>query len=154
MFMALACTVAFAQTEPGRQSSQKSTKSDTVTVTGCVAEGSGGHFMLNNATTASDMKGGTTSGTSGSATSAGATSGVTNTASYMLMGGDNLKAHVGHKVEVTGTLSNNSRGGAMSGGTPSGGSGSATSGGAMSGSAANAQELRVQSVKMVSATCP
>ena len=54
----------------------------SMTVTGCVAEGTGGHYMLNNAMMPG-MKG--------------------DAKSYDLMGGD-LKAHVGHKVEVTGSM--------------------------------------------------
>ena len=51
-------------------------------VTGCVAAGSEtGHFMLTNGMMAGDTMG----------------------KSYNLMGGE-LKAHVGHKVEVTGTM--------------------------------------------------
>ena len=51
----------------------------SITVTGCVAE-KGGHYMLNNAMMAGD----------------------TMAMAYDLMGGD-LKAHVGHKAEVTGS---------------------------------------------------
>ncbi len=51
----------------------------SMTVTGCVAE-KDGHYMLNNAMTAGDSK----------------------AMAYDLMGGE-LKAHVGHKVEVTGS---------------------------------------------------
>ncbi len=51
-------------------------------VTGCVAAGSeAGHYMLTNGMMAGDTMG----------------------KSYALMGGE-LKAHVGHKVEVTGTM--------------------------------------------------
>ena len=52
----------------------------SMSVTGCVAE-KDGHYMLNNAMMA----------------------GATKAESYGLMGGD-LKAHVGHKVEVMGTM--------------------------------------------------
>ena len=54
----------------------------SMTVTGCVAAGSEpGHYVLANGTMMGDTTG----------------------KSYDLMGGD-LKAHVGHKVEVTGTI--------------------------------------------------
>ena len=56
----------------------------------------------------------------------------------MLVGGENLKAHVGHKVEVTGTL-----------GTP--GKPDEKMAGMKDMKAA---ELSVQSVKMMSETCP
>lgn len=64
-------------------------KSATVMVTGCVADASGGHYMLNNAMMSGDMK--------------GQMKEDMKPMSYALMGG-NLKAHVGHKVEVTGTM--------------------------------------------------
>jgi hypothetical protein len=67
----------------------KGMKSGTVMVTGCVADGSGGHYMLNNAMMAGDMK--------------GQMKEDMKPMSYALTGG-NLKAHVGHKVEVTGTM--------------------------------------------------
>ena len=67
----------------------KGMKSGTVMVTGCVADGSGGHYMLNNAVMAGDMK--------------GQMKEDMKPMSYALMGG-NLKAHVGHKVQVTGTM--------------------------------------------------
>jgi hypothetical protein len=85
--IAMGCTIALAaQGGTADQAKEKgATGKDTaekaVTLTGCVAE-SGGHFMLNNATMA---EGG------------GAP------ASYALSGGT-LKPHVGHKVEVTGSL--------------------------------------------------
>jgi hypothetical protein len=137
MFVAACCTVAFAQAPDTMKQPAKGMKPDAVTVTGCVAEGSGGHFMLNNATMSHDMKSGSAMSGSGAA-AAGAASSTANTASYMLMGGENLKAHVGHKVEVTGSLGLAKP--------------DEKSAGAMKDT--KAQELKVQSVKMVSATCP
>ncbi len=67
----------------------KGTKSGTVMVTGCVADAPGGHYMLNNAMMSGDMK--------------SKVKEDMKPMSYALMGG-NLKAHVGHKVEVTGTM--------------------------------------------------
>ena len=64
----------------------KSMKS--MTMTGCVAE-KDGHYMLNNAMMNGEMK--------------GDMKGEMKPMSYGLMGGD-LKAHVGHKVEVTGMM--------------------------------------------------
>jgi hypothetical protein len=81
--LALGCTVAVAaQGGAADQAKDKMAKDapKSVTVTGCVAE-SGGHFMLNNATMA----------------------GQTTPMSYELTGGT-LKPHVGHKVEITGTM--------------------------------------------------
>ena len=82
--IAMGCTIAVAaQGGAADQAKDKSkdAAAKTVTVTGCVAE-TGGHFMLNNATMAD---------------AAGAPM------SYTLTGGT-LKPHVGHKVEVTGTV--------------------------------------------------
>jgi hypothetical protein len=60
-------------------------KKGAVTMTGCVAAGTEpGHYMLTKAAKEGETAGATT-------------------ASYALMGGE-LKPHVGHKVEVTGTL--------------------------------------------------
>src|SRR5262245_1932809 len=86
------------QTPPPSQQPSKSAKSDTVTVTGCVAEGTGGRFMLNNAMMSHDM-----SKKEGTTTSP--TTPPSSTGTYTLVGGENLKAHVGHKVEVTGSMS-------------------------------------------------
>lgn len=77
-----ACVLGAAGLSAG-QADKKMDKMDKnmkpMTVTGCVAE-KGGHYMLNNAMMAGD----------------------TMAMAYDLMGGD-LKAHVGHKVEVTGS---------------------------------------------------
>jgi hypothetical protein len=72
-----------------------------VTVTGCVATGTqAGQYVLTNAAVVPDAKPVAT-GTSGAAVVESPTS-MESTTSYALKGGD-LKAHVGHKVEVTGT---------------------------------------------------
>ena len=147
------CMVGFAQTpDTTKQTPTKGMKADAVTVTGCVAESApAGHFMLNNATMSHDaMKGGTASSTSTPTTpgtpgtpgtpSSSAMSGDKMGTSYMLVGGDDLKAHVGHKVEVTGSLS-------MSGSNMN-------EKPATSATSTSAKELKVQSVKMVSSTCP
>jgi hypothetical protein len=88
--IALGCTIAVAahggmaagqSKEKEKEKPMAKEAAKTVAVTGCVAE-SGGHYMLNNATTAD---------------AAGAPM------SYALSGGT-LKPHVGHKVEITGTV--------------------------------------------------
>ena len=85
-----------------------------VMVTGCVAAGSeAGHYMLTNGMMAGDTTG----------------------KSYDLMGGE-LKAHVGHKVEVTGTMDDGKMGKDKM---------------AMSDMHT---ALHVTSVKMIAATCP
>ena len=70
-------------------------------VTGCVAESSDmGHFMLNNAMM-SDMKSGDMK--SGDTMKGHDMKSMDKPMSYTLMGGE-MKPHVGHKVEVTGTM--------------------------------------------------
>lgn len=115
-------------------------KSQTTTVVGCVAPGTGvGQFQLTNATMASAA--GTERKSEAGAANAGAT--------YMLTGGENLKAHVGHKVEVTGDLTRmtgQDRAGAKAaeGAKPSAGAAGADVRGT----------IAVSNVKMVSTTCP
>lgn len=82
---ALVASGAAAQTPMGQMGKDKMAKDKMmkpVTVTGCVAAGKDAeHFMLTDAVLTGEKAG----------------------KSYDLMGGD-LKAHLGHKVEVTGTL--------------------------------------------------
>jgi hypothetical protein len=93
-------------------------------------------FMLTNASAAGAGAAVATSG-SGAGAAAGAK------ASYRLDGTEStLTPHVGHKVEITGTVEEQR-------------SASAAAGGAASGSSnAPAAMLKVDSVKMVSTTCP
>lgn len=130
VFVVAFAAAALAQNpDAAKQAPMKGMKPGAVTVSGCVAEGApAGHFMLNNATMMMpDAK------KEGSSTMP--TTGDKSMASYMLVGGENLKAHVGHKVEVSGTLETPGQPDEKTPGT-------------------KAAELRVQSVKMVSATCP
>jgi hypothetical protein len=86
-------------------------------VTGCVAAGADAdHFVLNDATRGGGDK---------------AMKADMKPMSYALMGG-NLKPHVGHKVEVTGTMAKPKSGDAAM---------------------ADAHALDVKSVKMIAATC-
>lgn len=125
---------ASQSTDP--QKSQMKTDKSSVTVTGCVADkDASGHYMLNNASSGASSATSSTTGTSGTTTAAAM--------SYELSGGD-LKAHVGHKVEVTGTVEPSK--------DNTGTSGSATP--AASASASSSKSvLRVKSVKMVSDSC-
>ena len=66
---------------------------DTVTVAGCLSSGQDGRFAL---TAAPDAAVSTT---------ARAMDDERNTYSYVLIGGDNLQAHLGKRVEVIGTVS-------------------------------------------------
>ena len=116
--------------DQGKMDHSKMGKS--MAVTGCVAAGSEtGHYMLTNATMMSDMTG----------------------KSYDLIGG-NLKAHVGHKVEVTGTMAD---GKAMGKGKMMGKDKMAKGEGEGEHKMATPEAysaLQVKSVKMVSTTCP
>lgn len=108
-----------------------------VMVTGCVAE-SGGMYKLDHAMTSADMK-----------NMSGADMNSKKMMSYMLMGGD-LKGHVGHKVEVTGTMSKeNMSKDTMSKDRMSKDMMQKDSMGMMM-----AGTLNVKSVKMISAACP
>ncbi|MEO7134639.1 MAG: hypothetical protein ABI024_10510 [Vicinamibacterales bacterium] len=102
-------------------------------VTGCVAQGAGmGQFMLNNAMMSGDMK------ADMKKDDMKMKDGM-KPMSYMLMGGD-LKGHMGHKVEVTGTMGDEKmmKQDSM----------------AKDKMMADAKMLTVKSVKMISPTCP
>ena len=140
-------TVASAQYPPTAKDPAKATdemakktttKAGEMTVSGCVAEGKDeGQYMLTNATTTS---GGKMAADKMSSDTKGA-----HMMSYELVGGTNLKAHVGHKVEVTGSM-------AKMDAMPK------TDKMAKDKMSADhdmqAMKLNVASVKMVSATCP
>jgi hypothetical protein len=126
--VACSATVAAAQSGSAMADDQMAKKSPTVTVTGCVAEGTmADHYMLNSAmVSAGEMM-------KNDAMSAD------HPMSFALSGGD-LKSHVGHKVEVTGTISKT---GHMDKDKMS----------AMAESAPKAATLKVKTVKMISSTC-
>lgn len=94
----------------------------SMSVTGCVAE-KDGHYMLDNAMLAGDMK--------------AMPAGDAKATSYRLTGGA-LKAHVGHKVEITGSM--DPKMGTMDKGKMEASDTHGT--------------LTVKSVKMISTTCP
>ena len=129
-------SLAAAQTQSGSGSMDKMDKSKMgkeMKVTGCVMESTDnmGHFMLNDAMMNNEMKGG------------GMKEGSKPMMSYMLMGGD-LKAHVGHKVEVTGMMADSMMGNDKM-------AKDAMTKDSMGKSPM--QTLTVKSVKMVAATC-
>ncbi len=152
---ATACTFAIGlsaqSTTPPSQASrpQSPSASDHITVTGCLqrdsASATAGATGTSGSTTASASSSGfvlnvTPSPSSPSAAGA-ATSGTSGSASsYKLDADEKLTAHVGHKVEITGTLDKS-----MSSSTAPSGSTSA--------SASTAPKLKVDSVKMIAATC-
>jgi hypothetical protein len=140
------------QTQQPSQTSRSSAKA--ITVTGCIqqvekgAAGTSGatgapasskanepKFLLTNAALSTEASG-ATAGTSGAAPSA------TSVASEYRLDGDDAKLspHVGHKVEISGTVAKVSK---ASGPTE-----------APAASAANAPKLKVNSVRMVSSSCP
>jgi len=121
----LAGTVVAAQSgAAGAPGQEKKAEPGAMTVSGCVAAGAGpDQFQLTNATMATPA-----------AEKAGdKPKGVT----YNLVGGQNLKAHVGHRVEVTGMLAK-----------PDPAAAKPAAGGDVRGT------LNVKDVKMVSTTCP
>jgi hypothetical protein len=130
-------TVVAAQTPSTPPSSQAAKE---VTVEGCIAAETAmpGQFKLTNATPASAA---TEKSTPAAPSPADKTKGVT----YNLMGGSDLKSHVGHKVAVTGTVDSS-----MAKSAPT--EKPAPAEPAMKDVAAGT--LNVKSVKMISTTCP
>jgi collagen type VII alpha len=166
---------AGAQQSTMEQSQKSSTKSaKTVTLTGCLEEGlTPGTYLLKNATGAGDSWSSSTTGTSGtSGTSgmagesmSGSESPANEIVELMAAKGVDLKAHVGHKVEVTGmpshempkTEKKDSAGTSGSSGTSGTGmSGSGMSGESGSSGMSGSKEqhmLSVKSVKHISDSC-
>ena len=129
-----------AQTPPVDKT-DRATNDKPVTVTGCVAEGASAIYTLTNAqVTAPLASAPTTAGTAGTQSTEKSAS-MEHSASYQLKGGD-LKAHVGHRVEVTGTTTDDKR----------------TDKSANVGTTDTTKDmpsiLTVKSVKMLSPTCP
>jgi hypothetical protein len=122
---------------------KKSMDGKTAMVTGCVMEGDeSGHYMLTNAMTIADAT--TKTGTTGSS------SAESMPVTYNLMGGE-LKMHVGHKVEVTGTMDPMMKKDSMDKSS----SMDKDKTKSMSDSAKMSHDmLKVESVKMISSTCP
>lgn len=143
---------------------------DKITVTGCLQEPSrsstgttstasttSGSYILANATMGSGSSSSTT-GTTSATTAAPTTAGTTGTttaastarseASYVLDGRESdLKNHVGHRVEVSGTLESSDKAAASS---PTS---TTTSGSASSRMDTSSQRLKVSSVRMIAAEC-
>lgn len=124
---------------------------DSITVTGCLQAGTAPDtFTLSNVTQAAAATSAT--GTSGASATASATTGPKSmdTKYELVAGGSvNLKPHVGHKVEITGTEAKGAMG--TSGSTPSTPSTSTPTGGTAK---ADTKKLNVTAVKHVAATCP
>jgi hypothetical protein len=176
MAAAIACatTLSVAAQTPSTTTSRTMDKpADAITVTGCLQEGSrsstgatstasttSGSYILANATMgsgSSSSTAGTTAGTTAAPTTAG-TTGTTGTttagstarpdASYVLDGRESdLKNHVGHRIEVSGTLESADKAAASS---PTA---TTTSGSASSRMDTSSQRLKVSSVRMIAAEC-
>jgi hypothetical protein len=126
----------------------KKMKEATVSVTGCVAQGADAtHYVLNNATMTPAAKTGTASKEMPADHPM---------MSYTLNGGE-LKPHVGHKVEVSGTIEKESMGmdaGKMGTMSDKSKPGAADKMGKTGSTEMASGALKVKSVKMLSTTCP
>ncbi len=123
-------------------SAQRSSDTAKVTYIGCVRPGTGADsFVLESASIAP------AAGASSSAPSAVGTSGAGKGTSLNLSprAGTDLKAHLNHQVEVTGTMA--AKTGASASASASAGEASASAG------AKPAMNFNVETVKMVAATC-
>lgn len=186
--VALACVVTLgAQSTTPTQTDQKSSMgsekkmSKTVTLSGCVREGDApdtyvlanvdmsrmqdagtpAHGSSPSSSTGSTATGGSTSSSTASGTSGTSAGGSIDAAnSVRLIGSANLKDHVGHQVEVTGTMApakDKSKAKGTSGTSSAAGettSDTTSHSGSMAKSSdKNMHTLNVRSVKMVSASC-
>jgi hypothetical protein len=128
-----------AQTAPVAKT-DRALNDRTVTVTGCVAEGTeAGSYTLTSAKIIDTLPSSSTAGTAGTLGTEKSAS-IEHRAWYQLKGGD-LKPHVGHKVEATGTTSDKPTDTSASVGTTDTIKGTPST-------------LTVTSVKMLSTTCP
>lgn len=115
-----------------------------MTVSGCVSAGAGsGQYMLTNAMMSSGMM---DKEKMDKEMNKPDMAGMH--MSYELVGGENLKAHMGHKVEVTGTMSQSDMGRMKK--DTMGKTGSMDK---MAGKDMKAMKLNVKSLKMISASC-
>lgn len=165
LIAATACTLAIGvsaqTTTPTTQQPTSTTAADRITVTGCLqrdsssatagATGTSGTTAASSSMAAYVLNvtpaagAGTTTGSTAGATTAG-TSGA-KASSYRLDADDSkLSAHVGHKVEITGSLDKSSS---------TAPSGSTSTAGATSPSASSSMspKLKVDSVRMIAASC-
>jgi hypothetical protein len=91
--LAIAAACSSARGDEKRADDRSTSTGDTVTISGCLSAGADGRFALTAAPDAAV------------ATAARAMDNERDTHSYVLVGGDNLQAHLGKRVEVVGTLS-------------------------------------------------
>jgi hypothetical protein len=160
LIAATACTLAIgvsAQTTPPTQRPSSSSASDQITVTGCLQResssatagttGTSGATSASSSASAFVLKVTPPSSPAGSA--AGATTGTAGSTatSYKLDADDaKLTPHIGHKVEITGSVDKS-----MSSTAPAGSTSAA--GGATASAGSNAPKLKVDSVRMIAASC-
>lgn len=161
----------------GSQSSHahSSKSGETVTLTGCLqSDPSGKGYVLTNVTeggqaSASGEYGSSSSGQTGTSGQTGmtgeqsgtsGTSGSTNTVELVAGKKVDLKAHVGHRVEITGVPSGPSKSKSSMGegsGSQAGTSGSGGQSGSMSGSSSQGnwagQKIRVESLRHIADSC-
>ena len=90
--LAIAAACSSARGDEPKADDRSSSSGDTVTIAGCLSAGADGRFALTAAPDAAV------------ATAARAMDNERDTHSYVLVGGDNLQAHLGKRVEVVGTL--------------------------------------------------
>jgi len=140
--IAISCGTLGAAQSTATDQGKMDDKNKTVMVTGCVADEMG-QYTLTNAMTSDDAM----AAKSQTPPSAVGTTGSTGVR-YGLTGGE-LKAHVGHKVEVTGTMDATMKTGSLETGK------TAENDKQTTGSpAATKGTLTVASVKMISSSCP
>ncbi|HEX4565300.1 MAG TPA: hypothetical protein VH138_01665 [Vicinamibacterales bacterium] len=177
---AMACAVGLAAQQTtgttGATPDQSGQGRGPRTVTGCLRAGdTAGTYMLtdiqmgNRATTGTTAGGGTTA-TGGTTTTAGGGTTATGESGQrptsLTLNPESsvdLKAHVGHKIEVTGTMEGGRRGGdttsGTTGGTTTTGGGSTTTGGGTGQTTTGSQgrtgspTMNVTSVRMISESC-
>ena len=90
--LAIAAACSSARGDEPKGDDRATSSGDTVTIAGCLSAGADGRFALTAAPDAAV------------ATAARAMDNERDTHSYVLVGGDNLQAHLGKRVEVVGTL--------------------------------------------------
>ena len=148
---AMACSASvFAQTPADQMGKKPMMKDGPMTVSGCVATvtGASGYTLTNVMRMGRGMAGMEKKDNMKPATSG-------HPMTYQLVGGD-LKAHVGHKVEVTGTMAKSDmdhmgKTDHMAGEKKPG---DKMPGDTMAGGQMKAMTFTVASVKMIAATCP
>lgn len=156
-----ASALATAQSPTTTTASASTTANDKITVSGCLQGGAASSSTTASTSTASSsmsnyvlipMAADTTAGTAGSTTTTTATTDKSDmrtrgTTQYVLDGRDSeLKNHVGHRIEVTGTIGSQGDHGKAATSTT-------TSGSASTRMNHPTETLKVSSVRMISSSC-